>query len=232
MSSVKSNIIVILLSLIIFISCTKQTGWKDYRLKGKVKSYTERYYEPIWQFKQWENGKLKGNEHITVSFNQKGDYTEKEFFDENLNLTTKRVPVYKNKEIIETYDYDANGKLMWYRKYNQTSSEKIEIQIYDKDGKILGDAVVHYLNGKENLYIVHPYDATDDFKEITYFYSYDDADNLINYKQTNRKGEIISNEKYEYLKFDEKGNWLRKLVYTGNSDNHPYSIVIREYEYF
>lgn len=223
---------ILLLSTVILISCSKPSAWRDYRLNGKVKSFIERYYEAEMKFGEWENGDIIRDHHNSVKFNESGDYSEIAYYDNDLNLTNKWIPIYNNNLVVEEHHYDASGELIRVLKINYISSKEMEVNVFDKDGKKIENAKIEFQKRRERITKVSEYNGDNITNGSTYHSIYNKKHQVISYKETNMKGEIITYEKYEYLTFDEKGNWLKRLVFDSDNEKEPKSITVREYQYY
>ena len=214
------------------ISCSNQTDWNRFGLKGKVKSYYEIYYEAEKKFGEWENGEIEYYGHNRVNFNEKGNYLEIKYLDEDGELTGKLIPKYENGKVIEESYYDGDGNLINKTKINHISSSKIEFETYDEEEEKLNQGKSFIENNRIVKYIFTTYEESEIKNDITIFFEYNKIGQLISQKQTDKKGEIILYKKFQYLKTDDKGNWLKRLNYNSQDDEKPENIVLREYEYY
>lgn len=218
--------------IVLLTSCSEHPGWKRFGLKGKVKSFTERTYDAEKKFGKWENGDLKISGHNKTMFNESGEITEIDYLDEDLKLTTKYIPTYKDDNVIEENYFDESGALNSSNKFTNISSDKKEYERLDKEGRKEMDEILYYSKNQITKSIINSYYNGNVLDVFTATFEYDKNNHLISMKQVNKKGEIILFIKFEYLEFDQKGNWTKRLNYDESDEENPKSIFIREYEYY
>lgn len=213
-------------------SCSKNSDWNRFGLRGNVKTYLEKHYEPEMKFGEWENGDIEYSGHNKVSFDEEGNYQWIEYLDDDLELSGKLIPKRENGEVIEGSYYDEEGKLYNKSKITYNSSNELEFVVYDKNGEKTSQGKSLF---KNNRIYSQEYQTFEDGKienEYKTTFEYDKNENLISQKQTNKKGEISFFTKFKYLSFDNNNNWTKRLDYDPENEEEPKTIVIREYEYY
>lgn len=179
---------------------------------------------------------------VTFEYDEHG-YLTKSFNHDRVYQSDNSCLVYKNNRIEKkiTVEELKNQKNVLIEKQNKDGvyyvSEKYEYQY--KDG-ILDSVVYERYNMKGTMVssrkTSYEYIKTKLTKKTTeyngslrweYTYTYDDKDNLIQVYQKDFSDEK-NNNKVEFSKFDEYGNWLQALYYFGES---LYSEINRRIEY-
>jgi hypothetical protein len=201
-------------------SCSKNSDWNRLGLKGNVKTYLEKRYEPEMKFGEWENGEIEDYGH------------NKLYFDDDLNISGKLIPTLEKGKVIEESYYDGDGKLYSKTKITHNSSDVLEFDVFNKEGEKISQGKSLF---KNNRIYNQEYQIFEDGKienEYKVEFEYDKDWNLISQKQTNKKGEITYFIKSKYLAFDKNHNWTKRLDYDSANEEEPKTIVIREYEYY
>jgi len=208
-----------------FVSCTNSN---EFGLKGDVKSYFERHYEVEKKLGKWEIGDIEYyGRHHRVTFDKKGLYQEIEYFDADLNLTGKSFPIRENGKVVEEIIHDEGFQFKiifehvskneyYYESFNSDEKKTVQGKTILKNGKVVKQIGTIMTNETEN-------------ETYTTLFEYDKNGNLIFQKETNKKGEIRS-FRFEYLEFDAKKNWTKRLTFRDDNDV-PINIEIREIEY-
>lgn len=186
------------------------TSWDKYGLKDEVKLFIETSYSVEKQSNQWVEQSILSKSQVL--FNEQGIVLEQK--TENLKMISelegnqiKKVLGYLNDtqtvvSIIEEY----SSKKMKYKtfsidegEFNFDSDSFLEIEeLYGEYG-VTKFVSRSYFNGKI-------------FQEQIITYDYNDKGYLIS--ESEERGGDVHLEmdiKYEYLEFDEKGNWLKRL---------------------
>lgn len=199
--------------------------------KGKVKSCLERIYKADKRFGKWENGDIEDYGHHRTKFDKNGYYTEIEYIDDEGELIAKTLPTREKEKIIEEITYDEHGKVEIIEKISFISNNEIEIETFDKNGNKLRVGKMYRSNNKNTKAIFTQYIDGKPAMGHTTTWEYDKNGNIISQKITDKKGQILSYQKYEYIEFDKQNNWIKRLVYNEDDDN-PENIIIRELEYY
>jgi hypothetical protein len=222
--------ILLFCSATIFMSCSNTVERKNFGLNGNVKSYFERLYEVEKKFGKWENGDIEYYGHSRVTFDKDGQYREIENYDDDMDLTGKLLPVREKEKVLEEIYYGKDGQLQSKTIILHISTNEIDFESFDSDGKKTAHGKTIRKNGKvmKQVYITMRNNGEDE--TYTTLFEYDKDGNLISQKQTNEKGEIEFYFRFEYLEFDAKKNWTKRLTY--EDEDEPKNIAIREIEYY
>ncbi len=203
----------ILFFCFILLACSGSTkieknknDWKDYKLKGKVKSVKCLYYQCKVNQGKIEKGKLSQMGAYKYTFNKKGYLLKDEKYksDNKIFLYGQWTYTYDEKdrkmEEHRTIEAKYEGKTVY--KYDGKSNKIAEI-FYEKNDSFGGELKYEY-DDKGNAIKECFYD--DDHKlERTTKYKYDDKGNLIEegYYKNAYQGKIT-------YKYDDKGNMIEQ----------------------
>lgn len=252
------KLLVILLSACFLGSCSdgytgsegdrSQTDWVKFNLKGDVKSYREIKFLAVDNFSIISNGeKIRHIYNQEVLFNLDGNKIEKNDYIPDGTLANRTVYLYKQGELVEYNNYDSQGMLFGTGKYHlNEDADVIRLDYKTTDGRYNWSESYAY-DGSGNLIEVKRFKTEEviDTKELYTFndkgnvkesefhrdnklvaknnYKYDEEDN---YNELNFGDSVMYTYKYNY---DEKGNWIKKIVF---ENDNPSGILLREIEYF
>lgn len=185
-----------------------------YGLKGEVKSLTVFSYEAEQKFGEWEKGKREeyGTRNRTT-FDEAGLVLFEEGLDKDGNTETKTIMEHENGRWVEMMQYNGKtGEPMFKTKVIHISSNQLSKEAYNIDGEMIYSTKEKWKNNAP-VHIEHQYyingntkDANNGYYEIKYK---DGLEVSYSAKNSNFNDESV---RYEYLKFDDKGNWTERLV--------------------
>tara|TARA_R110001592_G_scaffold319955_1_gene597786 strand:- start:1254 stop:1937 length:684 start_codon:yes stop_codon:yes gene_type:complete len=218
-----------IVTTILFSSCSTKNDCNTlWGFNGHVKTSLEKVYDAEEKFGNWENGDINYYGHSLTKFDKNGNYTEINQLDSDGKMTKKTIPIRENGRVIEEITYNKDGKKESLTKIIFINNNETESVSYDNKGNKESSGKIFRENGK-NIKSTYTLEGGD---KIITSWEYDKNGNDISLKTVNQKGEILYYEKYEYLKFDEKNNWTRKLIYKDSDNDNPKNIVIREIKYY
>lgn len=252
----KKKSIISIIVLIFLVSCVgnqRKNSLSEANIKGKVKTLTTYQYEASEKFGQAQKEKLRftttnfyneeGNlKEQNLSYLQSGEITQKRIyeFDEQGNVVGKdynkdgthqytyKYLYDKKGNLIESNNFDSNGKRTDKRvtQYNKEGKKIITFN-YDENDSIKSKSTYTYEdNGKKMiLKSVNP----DNSINWTQVYTYDDNGNEIGNNDVDENGKIGTTRVYQYDSFDEQKNWIKRIwIYNGKVNE----IVERKIQYF
>ena len=217
----------------------------EYTVKGsRIKSThydANGRIEGAWIYKY----DAKGNLIEWATYNADGSLSSRQTFKYNVNSDLTEHNLYQKnidypdgsfyKEGISQYDnngnkikythYDVDGSILetWAYTYD-AKGNLIEENMYNSDGEINNLFLTLYkYNDNGNLTEREHHSGIWTEKQILV---YDDSGNLIEEKNQTSIGQMDTY--YEY-KFDEKGNWIKRITFINQI---PESIEEREFEYY
>lgn len=216
----------------IFTSCSVRFISGESTFNGKVKSCLLLKYEVNKISGKVEKGKLLDYGHQKWNFDKKGNYTTYEYLDSEYKILEKTIPGYSKGKILEEIVYNRQNEIESHSKYTYISKSEIEFERLNKHGTILFKGTILKKRNKIIQQEFTAYRNNGAKERMNCFYNYDHNDNLIIFKQTKSNGEIISLKKYQYLEFDDKKNWTKRLVSYPEYADEPKHMEILKIEYY
>ena len=205
------KVLTIVLAMFCLASCEKSTQKNDLaelKLNGKVKSIREIPYEAVEIFGEVGMGDVLGiiNKNLQITFNDKGNKLEENWFNPDGSLYRKW-----------TYKYDDKGN-------------KIEQNSFNPDGSLSFKYTYKY-DDKGNQIELNSFNP-DDNLDFKLTYKYDDKGNEIERNSFNSDGSLFLKYTYKYT-YDQQGNWIQRIEYkVKNGVEKPSQIAERTIEYY
>ena len=222
------KVLTIVLAMLCLASCEKSTQKNDLaelKLNGKIKSIREIPYEAVEKFGEVVKEDVLGivNENLQITFNDKGNKLEENWFNPDGSLSLKYTYKYDDKgNQIEENSFDADGSLSFKYTYKyDDKGNKIELNGFNPDGRLSSKSTYKY-DDKDNLIEVN----SDLDSKFTY--KYDDKGNKIEQNWFTTDGSLFSKWTYKYT-YDQQDNWTQKIIYDVEK---PIRIVERTIEYY
>jgi len=215
-------------------SCTKNIDYqKMYEVSHHVESYTETYHEAELRFGEWSIGeRLYGYPVETITFNREGIPLQI-LIESEWNISSFRYEnVIENKLIVGFSTYNDDNEEIERAKYNNKSISGWNINVINSSGDTIRSSKIELENGRNKKVIYKNYE--NDFFQENLFHYKDGYTSQIDISSGSVENELNSDPnilRYEYLEFDEFGNWKRRLVFRGDS-KEPLHIMVRKFEYF
>ena len=225
----KLSLSLFILLIALFTSCGDSSEYKFWGLKGRVKKCTERVYYADQKDGEWELSGMRDQGNFRVSFDEDGKYTGVDYFNSSEVSTGKLIPVREMGRIVEEPYYDELGVLIYTNKIKEESGGEQEYESFDNHQVKTGAGKMIRKNGRLLKQIYRTYIDDEVNTRYTTEYEYDKDGNMIVQKQMDGDGDVKLTIKFEYLEFDNIGNWTKRLVY---EDDWPATIVVREIEYY
>jgi len=207
----------------LFTSCSNQTDSEKDGLKGKVKSVQLSTYSTKSVFGVWEStGEELWKE--TKHYDEKGRYISQEY------ASNKFIPKYEQDILVEENQYLENGDLAATTKFKYISKNEIELIRFHENGDKLNHEVKYFENKRHSKTLGTDYLFGADSIKYTIYLIYDDSGNITQRKIVYTDEEKLYN--YEYIEFDDKKNWIKRLTFIPKNGKEPAEIAIRKIEYF
>lgn len=174
--------------LLLFASCSSQKdtdNWKDYNLRGKVKSFTSRTYDAKYESDKIVKGKLQyilvpidltTPKHQFVSFNKKGSKIKESFSSERIEFPEITTIFDNNGNEIEITEYETGSNRITNKVVNEYNKKglKIACSIFDSTNNLISENKREYCESgdiKELITIING-----DVREKIYYIYYDNKD--------------------------------------------------------
>jgi YD repeat-containing protein len=189
---------------------------------------------------------------MTYSYDKKGNLTNEDIYMNYNLLVAKNISEYDkdNHKIAETR-LDKNSKVIYKTTYKYDNGRLIEKETRNNKGKVEYLQKITF-DEKGNETRQYTFDAFDNSETEDLYkydargnkirweiiknkkpvmnagYRYDDNNNLLEIIVNDADNKMIENKMYEY-KYDNQGNWTRKVIY---SDGIPKFIIERNITYY
>lgn len=222
-----------ILLLLIFTSCEGNIDYQKLdEVTSHVKSYTFNYNEVELRFGEWEAvNTLDGFPSKVVTFDES---ILKEKVVESAYSVWPSTTIYNSEKgkIVGFNRFDHEGEQIERGMYYNVSTSGWVMKVINVHGDTVRNEAVNIENERYKMIITSDY-VSDFFQkyETRYAEGY-----LVNSKNWISTVENVFNDdpnefRYEYLEFDQHGNWTRRLVYNVDSEE-PNFMAIRTFEYF
>lgn len=215
---------------------SKTTGWQKHGLKGKVQYCFDTAYDIVIQDEKYVAGKKEHGGHTKIIFDKNGNYIEIEhWIYHGYTLDAITIPVYKNGELIkEIVTGRDRTEQISKTEYTIISKEEVKFATYNEDNKKIIEGTTFLKNGLSTKSKFHTFfDGNEETK--TSYFEYDSNGNLLLIKTFSSTGELIYYNKFEFLKFDRKVNWIEKVLFDSEEavlHERPAYLIKREIKYF
>ncbi|MBN1184998.1 MAG: hypothetical protein JXB49_22120 [Bacteroidales bacterium] len=206
-------------------------------LNGKVKYTIERKYEIEFFDDEIGNHEISDVEYETREFNynEEGNIVcieSNNIYVHSGGYITKQIFIYKKGKLSESKWYTVNDNLLYTYKFQAIFFNKIKsIGFYKGEESI--KTIAYYKNKRLLKSVTTGLNEQNGMdSDILQLYYYDN--NNIVMIQVNSKFTGSYSNKYEYLEYDEYGNWTKKIEYIPENGQEPSPeyIVYRKIEYF
>ena len=261
--NIMKKVLTIVLAMLCLASCEKSTQKNDLaelKLNGKVKSIREIPYEAVEKFGEVVRGDALAilGENQQITFNDKGNKIEENWFNSDGSLFSKYTYKYDDKgnkieqnsfnpdgslSFKSTYKYDDKGNKIESNSFNSDGSldskytykyddkgNEIERNIFNPDGRLSFKLTYKY-DDKGNIIEENSFNL-DGSLDSKYTYKYDDKGNII--EENSFISDVNLADKYTYkYTYDQQGNWIQQIAYkVKNGVEKPSQIVERTVEYY
>lgn len=224
--------------LLILFSCDSGTtsegskpGDDTKKNEAKIQSTNIAKYTAIpkgdGEFKKGEFDKT----HLTqVTYFKENGQTDKKYWYSKARKIVSQMKVSHGSSGMDSLAVIKNEKMVVKRKlvYKlNDNGKKIATAYFDPKFKLIKTHTFGY-NNNQNL-IQETERGPSSNILLTTTYIYDQNGEMIGMKSIKGKGTVVTEEKYEITKRDNKNNWIQKYVYTNGKVSH---LINRQLGYF
>lgn len=237
-------ILIITVVIISLISCSNEINYRQlHHLSDNVTEVVYSQFSTEQRFGEWVPKELQYKNKLY--FNKNGKI-QKEIYNYIGFGETSYVNIYDNDILIKVRVYDDDGKEFRRILVSDYSKNGYLFSLIDEDGEVLLIGNTVYSNN--NFIHERVLDFERGYKHLSNriissenllvkfeFFSESVVDSVFDDKSFDKLGNFeFKNDPsifhYEYIKFDEFGNWISRLGFTEDSEQ-PESISIREIKY-
>ena len=214
------------------------TGWDEYGLNGKVKRITTKSSHAEKKEGKWRmlsSDESSSSSFITeVSFDNLGKTTKSTLYRNTFTLGSLEFK-YEDNSLTKILSYDKNGLFKSTKRISLNSPylQKSQAITFNSEGKISSRSTYKWQNKRiiERVTVSEKNDKEESYYKFI-FKDNKEVSRIIKSKKENTAPEITNNE-YEYLAFDENGNWIKRgLRSIETNQNVRYRIEVRVIEYY
>lgn len=224
----------VLLFTLLMVSCTVNYESPDYAnwsLLGKVESCTETFYKVDDSNDKFAIGEMAQSGHNTTSFGKDGRYLLTVFTNQAGVAVMNSVPRYENDVVADEMMYAVGSGTSSVVKYIERTEKHRISEVVNAEGQVSQKIITileNYQPVKRQITYLSPIEKV---KTIDFEYT---AKGFLSKRveKESIKEESVTTT-YEYLEFDENGNWtLAKYRVSDEPNYRPTGYIKRSYNYF
>lgn len=223
----KILLIPLLAVMFLLASCSGgETDLDRSGLKGKVSSIIERQFRAVHKDGNWVAG------DPVYSGCQVRNYSRDGFYVESIALAgsgdtlgfsrCRRV----DGEMIEESFHSVMENRTTRTLFERVSDEQVNFEVWE--GEQLHYEGASYNDSKGR--VVRQIGVVNDLEVVNYFVY--EKNLLVEHYQEDLSGNRTITQHYEYIDFDDQGNWTSRLIYVGEEKITPEVVGTREYLYY
>jgi len=216
----------ILVFAVILSSCSD--GGSDLAiagLNGSISSVTEQQFEAVHKDDNWVTGTPGLYGHRITEYDEEGNDVKSIALTHNGDTigytSVRREDGEKVEEVFHSIRDGRTTRTLMER----ISDEEINFEVWE--GERLHYEGASYFDSKGRL--ISQVRVVNE-REVTNHFEYD-KEFMVKSFQEELTGEITGTQLYEYVEFDEKGNWTKRLIYLTEDRIVPEVITTRSYRY-
>ena len=195
-------------------------------LKGKVHFVEEHTYKAHYMDGQWGAGVPGRYGHMMIEYDRDGNYLVGTAMNEQGDTLGSTRCRREGGELVEEAFYTPSGIQVGRTMFERISSEEVQFELWEGDRLRYEGANFYDRNGRIEKQLGLENDV-----EVVNHFEYDRHLMVKNF-QEDLRGRRIYTRHYDYTRFDNHGNWIFKLVYTGEEKIVPELAITRAYTYF
>ncbi len=229
------SLLTLLALFFILFSCSGETNELDrLGLKGKVKSIKEVQCDATFEDDMWVAGNNCSGGYRVINFTPQGYYTNILTFD-NRNDTVGLAKIkYEAGEMVEEVYYQRMPLTPKHSKMarssrtmmDRVSPDQVNFEVWKGEALLFEGATYFDSKGRIEKQVQVIKD-----REVMVHHVYE-KDLLVENYQMELDGTRSATQLYDYVDFDDQGNWTVKLIYVGDEKISPEVAVTRKFEYY
>lgn len=196
-------------------------------LKGEVRWISEKIYEPFLEDTVWELN-VPYNRYREVEFAQSGNFQVIQLFKDEAVMVESSIFDYKYRKLIAQRQLNADRETIGFTTYDYPIKGVIIAKEFSTDSILKTTTVQQYKGCK---LIVQKMTFVDQQNAIEWAFCYDENDNVIKENITLEPSGIVANKYYQYLEYDTKGNWTKRLLFEYDTV-FPEEVQVRAITYY
>jgi len=224
-----------LVLLSILFSCSGEINELDrLGLKGEVKSIKEVQCDPTYEGDMWVASNKCSGTYRVINFNPQGYYEKFLSFGNHYDTLGMTRIKYEQGEMVEELYYQKRPfppRILEIIPGSRTvmdrvSADQVNFEVWQNDALAFEGATYYDSKGRieEQVQVIKN-------REVIVHHVYE-KDLLVENFQMELDGTRSATQLYDYVEFDDQGNWTVKLVYVGEEKISPEQAFTREIEYY
>ena len=229
------SLLTLLAFFFILFSCSGETNeWDRLNLRGQVKSIQEVQCDATYEDDMWVSSNNCSAGYQITNFNPQGQYVNiLKFNNENDTVSMAKIK-YEEGEMVEEVYYQrrpypprrlevvpGSRTLM-----ERVSADQINFEVWKRDEMVFEGATYYDSKGR-----IEKQAQVIKSREVMVHHVYE-KDLLVENYQMELDGTRSATQLYDYVDFDDQGNWTVKLIYVGDEKISPELAVTRKLEYY
>jgi hypothetical protein len=224
-----------LVLLSILFSCSGEPNELErLSLKGQIKSIKEVQCDPTYEGDMWVASNRCSGTYRVINLSPQGYYENFLSFGNHNDTLAMTKMKYEEGEIVEELYYQKRSyppRILEIIPGSRTmmdrvSAEQVNFEVWQSDALVFEGATYYDSKGRieKQVQVIKN-------KEVMVHHVYE-KDLLVENFQMEEDGTRSATQLYDYVDFDDKGNWTVKLVYVGEEKISPEVAVTRSLEYY
>lgn len=229
------SLLTLLAFFFILFSCSGETNeWDGLNLKGQVKSIEEVQCDATYEDDRWVPSTNCSAGYQVTNFNPQGQYINILAFNNEGDTVSMAKMKYEEGELVEEVYYQrrpfppiqleivpGSRTIM-----ERVSADQINFEVWQRDAMVFEGATYYDSKGR-----IERQAQVINNREVMLHHVYE-KDLLVENYQIEIDGTRSASQLYDYVEFDDHGNWTVKLVYLGDEKISPELAVTRKLEYY
>lgn len=218
--------LIICASIVIMSSCSGgDSDLAKSGLKGNISSVIEHQFEAVHKDDGWVEGRPGMYGHRIIQYDAEGNYVKSlalNYANDTVGYTTVRWE--DGEKVEEVFHSQVDGRTT--RTIMERVNEKqVNFEVWE--GETLHFEGASYFDSRGRL--VSQVRVVDERQVINHFVY--DKGFMVKSFQEELTGEISGTQLFEYIEFDDEGNWTKRLIYPTEDRIVPEVITTRTYHY-
>ena len=203
-------------------------------LKGQVKSVKEQQCDPTYEDDMWVSSDNCTGGYRLLNFDPEGYYENIINFDRRHDTVGMAKVRYEDGELVEEVYYQRMPLTPKHSKLvpgsrtvmDRVSADQVNFEVWQSDALVFEGATYYDSKGRieRQVQVIQN-------REVMVHHVYE-KDLLVENYQIELDGSRSATQLYDYVEFDEFGNWTVQLIYLGEEKISPEIAVTRSYEYY
>lgn len=229
------SLLTLLVFFFILFSCSGEINeWDRLNLKGQVKSIEEVQCDATYEDDRWVSSNHCSAGRQVTNFNPQGHYISILTLDNDDDTMRMAKMKYEEGEMVEEIYYQKRpfppirleivpgSRTVMER----VSDDQVNFEVWQHDAMVFEGATYYDSKGRveKQAQVIRN-------REVMVHHVYE-KDMLVENYQIEIDGTRSATRLYDYVEFDDQGNWTVKLVYLGDEKISPEMAVTRWLEYY